>query len=101
MPWSRRKRTEGPRIEPCERSPMPRFSRRLLFIWVLSVALAGVLSAASSVGGALPAPLPLFPADNWWNLDISSAPVDPASASYIAFIGPTRGMHPDFGGNVS
>jgi hypothetical protein len=40
---------------------------------------------------------PLFPADNWWNEDISSAPVDPQSSSFIDFIGRTRGMHPDFG----
>ena len=68
---------------------------------LMSLALTGILSAASTLGGALPGPLPLFPGDNWWNLDISSAPVDPASASYISFIGPTRGMHPDFGGDVS
>jgi hypothetical protein len=67
----------------------------------MSLALMGILSAASTPGGVLPGPLPLFPGDNWWNLDISSAPVDPASAGYISFIGPTRGMHPDFGGNVS
>jgi len=60
-----------------------------------------ILVAASIQGGALPAPLPLFPPDNWWNLDISSAPVDPASASFISFVGSTRGMHPDFGGDVS
>jgi hypothetical protein len=53
-------------------------------------------------GGALPQPLPLFPADNWWNLDISSWPVDPNSSSYIAFInnGGTRRLHPDMGGNA-
>jgi hypothetical protein len=28
-------------------------------------------------GGALPGPLPLFPADNWWNVDISAAPSTP------------------------
>ena len=51
-------------------------------------------------GGALPGPLPLFPADNWWNVDISSAPLDPNSASFINFInnGGTRRLHPDFGG---
>lgn len=47
--------------------------------------------------GALPAPLPLFPADNWWNVDISGAPVDPRSAAFVQFIGPTRRLHPDFG----
>ena len=39
----------------------------------------------------------LFPADNWWNQDISTAPVDPQSNAYIDFIGRTRGAHPDFG----
>ena len=39
----------------------------------------------------------LFPADNWWNLDISRAPVDPGSAAFIAFMGPSKGLHPDFG----
>ena len=54
-------------------------------------------------GGVPPGPLPLFPADNWWNADISSAPVDPSSANFIAFInnGATRRLHPDFGGEAS
>ena len=54
-------------------------------------------------GAALTVPLPLFPSNNWWNLDISLAPVDANSASYIAFInnGGTRRLHPDFGGEVS
>ena len=71
--------------------------RRLLF--VLSF-VAAVSSAAQPVrNGALPPPLPLFPPTNWWNVDVSSAPVDPNSAAFINFIGPTRGMHPDFGGD--
>lgn len=32
-----------------------------------------------------------------WNQDVSSAPVDPNSANYIAFIGSTVTLHPDFG----
>jgi hypothetical protein len=39
----------------------------------------------------------LFPADNWWNQDISNAPVDPRSDSFLDSIGRTRGTHPDFG----
>ncbi len=41
-----------------------------------------------------------FPSDNWWNLDISNAPVDPNSAAYISFVnnGLARRLHPDFGG---
>jgi len=47
----------------------------------------------------------VFPPSNWWNLDISSAPVDPGSAALIDWISgrtpqnPTavRHLHPDFG----
>jgi hypothetical protein len=39
----------------------------------------------------------LFPGSNWWNQDISGAPLDPNSNAYIDFIGRTRGLHPDFG----
>jgi hypothetical protein len=54
-------------------------------------------------GAPPPGPLPLFPADNWWNLDVSAAPVDTSSANYIAFInnGGTRHLRPDFGGEAS
>ena len=53
----------------------------------VTAALGAVVAATSIQGGAFPGPLPLFPRDNWWNLDISTAPVDPASASYITFVG--------------
>jgi hypothetical protein len=39
----------------------------------------------------------LFPADNWWNQDISTAPIDAQSDAFINFIGRTRTLHPDFG----
>src|SRR5512142_1283359 len=54
-------------------------------------------------GAPPPGPLPLFPADNWWNVDVSAAPVDSGSSAYIAFInnGGTRKLHPDFGGEAS
>jgi hypothetical protein len=45
-----------------------------------------------SLGGFVP-----FPADNLWNKDISSSPVDPNSTALINFIGPTVGLHADFG----
>ena len=73
-----------------------------LLVWSLSPAVAQSIPAAVvTQGGPLPTPLPLFPADNWWNLDISSAPVDANSAAFISFIGPTRGLRPDFGGEAS
>lgn len=72
----------------------------LLAFQTSSLSIAWAMNAAR--GGALPQPLPLFPADNWWNLDISSWPVDSNSASFISFInnGGTRRLHPDFGGNA-
>ena len=39
----------------------------------------------------------VFPADNAWNRDVSSEPVDPNSANLIASCGATRSLHPDFG----
>ena len=70
---------------------------------LVSACLLAPLGAAAEVtrGGRLPVPLPLLPPSNWWNLDISAAPLDPGSAGYITFIGPTRQLHPDFGGNSS
>lgn len=79
-------------------------SRYLTRIGSAAALVAGAvvcLAALAERNGPLPTPLPLFPADNWWNLDISQVPVDPRSAAIINFIGATRGMHPDFGGTES
>ncbi|HVT60597.1 MAG TPA: hypothetical protein VHR45_19645 [Thermoanaerobaculia bacterium] len=67
---------------------------------LLLVALGGGPAGAQVVGGALPAPPPLFPPDNWWNVDVSAAPVDAQSAALIGWIGAGRGLHPDFGGDA-
>jgi hypothetical protein len=72
----------------------------LLLLAVLPVAFAQSCPATVPVQGA-PVAAPVFPADNWWNTDISAAPVDASSASYISFIGATRALHPDFGGEES
>jgi hypothetical protein len=37
----------------------------------------------------------IFPANNWWNTDISSYPLDPRSDAYIAAL--SGNLHPDFG----
>src|SRR5262252_8213340 len=50
------------------------------------------LGVGARLNGAVP-----FPADNAWNRDISSAPVDPNSDNLIASIGASIGLHPDFG----
>lgn len=47
----------------------------------------------------------VLPANNWWNVDVSQAPVDPSSDAFIDWISgrtpedpsATRQMHPDFG----
>ena len=52
--------------------------------------------ASLGIGAALNGALS-FPADNAWNTDVSSAPVDPNSDALIASIGLTTGPHADFG----
>jgi hypothetical protein len=39
----------------------------------------------------------LFPSNSWWNQNISNAPVDPQSNTYLNFIDRARPLHPDFG----
>src|SRR6202521_891901 len=53
------------------------------------------LGQSASLNGFVP-----FPADNLWNKDISSAPVDANSAAIINFIGSGIGLHPDFGSGL-
>ena len=75
------------------------------------IAVAGAAQAGTALcpptvptqGAPVRSTAPLFPADNWWNLDIRSAPVDANSAAFIGFInnGGNRKLHPDFGGEES
>ena len=74
-------------------------------------ARTGVLLLAAAAGSAqtmpprleagLPGPA-LRRATNWWNTDVSAAPVDAQSAAFIAYIdnGAPRSLHPDFGGTL-
>ena len=67
--------------------------------WVCSLFVIGFFLAGFAYAGSLPgAPnCPMFPANNVWNADISALPVHSNSANYIANMGPTAGVHPDFG----
>jgi hypothetical protein len=81
------------------------FLTRALTIFVAALSLTALATGAAraqgpTVDGTLPQPLPLFPADNWWNVDVSQAPLDPNSANFIAFIGTNRQLHPDWGGSA-
>ena len=75
--------------------------------------LLASLLAASALVTAAAAPVledslvgrQVFPPGNWWNLDVSAAPLDSNSAAFINFISgrsasnptATRQLHPDFG----
>jgi len=81
--------------------------RMQLHIFLVCFCLSGLVSAqaqscsgmslgwGASLNGFTP-----FPADNAWNQDVSSAPVDPNSANIINFIGATTPLHPDFGAGL-
>jgi hypothetical protein len=85
--------------------------RRGLALALASFAAAGASLAASLTASsaakrhASPAPppheygCPILPANNALNKDISGAPLDPNSASYVASIGLAGHLHPDFGSN--
>lgn len=74
--------------------------RQALLASAVFSAIAGMaFGQGPELAGSLPAPLPLFPADHWWNADISRAPVDPRSDAFIAFIdnGRDRRLRQDWG----
>jgi hypothetical protein len=76
--------------------------------WIVAGALtlgsAVVLAAPPQLSGSLLG-RQVFPPTHWWNQDVSRAPIDPASAAFIAFVSgrtasnptATRRVHPDFG----
>jgi hypothetical protein len=52
-------------------------------------------AGVAAIGGC-----PVFPSSNAWNEDISTLPVDPNSANYMAHMnGGSKNLHPDFGSN--
>lgn len=82
--------------------------------WWWMLALAPAMTGCSNVAGLPAAHTPeaapaaragvpvvggcsMFPADNWWNTDISKYPLDPRSSQYIKSI--PGNLHPDFGHN--
>jgi hypothetical protein len=70
----------------------------------LVLALAAPLARANSARRASPPPpreagCPMFPSSDPLNEDISKLPASPRSARYVASIGLTAHLHPDFGRN--
>ena len=69
---------------------------------LLAVLLVAFSSGAAELLGQLPEPLPLFPWDNFWNQEITWAPVDSDSDWYIQWINTpdTKRLHPGVGHDV-
>ncbi|HUG61449.1 MAG TPA: hypothetical protein VMP03_06370 [Methylomirabilota bacterium] len=69
----------------------------------VALLLAALVSAAPAPASAqTAAKIPgtsctAFPADSWWNADVSGLKVHPKSAAWMANMQPTRNLHPDFG----
>lgn len=68
----------------------------------LVIVIAVILAVVTGMSLAAPAgesalPCAVFPADNIWNVPVNTLPLDPRSADYIARIGATAHVHPDFG----
>lgn len=78
--------------------------RSRLSVLAAVLALSVVLLRADAVLiGTLPS-RQVFPEDNWWNQDVTAAPVDPQSSAIIDWISgrnsnpsAIRRLHPDFG----
>lgn len=77
-----------------------------MLVGALGLASCGTTEPAVSDDVTLNEPMDrLFPADNWWNRDVSQAPVDPASQAIIDWIcdrpsssdSCSADLHPDFG----
>jgi hypothetical protein len=56
--------------------------------------------AAQASSSASLTACPTFPADNIWHADVSHLPVLAGSAAYVASIGTTAHVHPDFGSGL-
>ena len=59
----------------------------------LTIGLSGLAQAAPPTFAGCP----LFPPDNVWNAPVDALPKHPNSDAYIATMGASTGLHPDFG----
>ncbi|HKD16741.1 MAG TPA: S-layer homology domain-containing protein [Thermoanaerobaculia bacterium] len=68
---------------------------------LLFAAVSSSQTMTPRLEGGLPGPDLRLPT-NWWNTDVSAAPVDAGSDAFIAYInnGSPRPLHPDFGGTL-
>ena len=90
-------RSKGMRITACILSGMVLVFSLSLANVILRQATARAMSSynTNTIGGC-----PVFPSSNIWNYDISRLPVAANSANYVAAIGLTSHLHPDFGAGL-
>jgi len=71
-------------------------------IWPPEAAAVLTVQMAPRLEASVPGPPPLFPPTNWWNTEISAAPVDAGSSAFIGYVnqGGVKHLHPDFGGSA-
>ena len=62
-----------------------------------SAVAEGALGPAPAASPTAAGPCTIFPADNVWHADVSKLPVHRDSAAWVASIGATAKVHPDFG----
>lgn len=75
-------------------------TRRFAFLFLLAACSSASSPTDDSGSSSQPASLAgrrFFPADNAWNRDVSTDPVDPNSNVLIATCGANAALHPDFG----
>jgi hypothetical protein len=66
--------------------------------WVAGLASSGAASAGTSTAPGAVGGCDVFPANNWWNADVSGLPVHPRSAQWLSHMSTSgRRLHPDFG----
>ena len=73
---------------------MPRSARWAGFCAIALLAVTTTVRAAAVLLESLNG-RQVFPVNNWWNLDVSLAPVDPRSAQFIAWISGRTGGNTD------
>lgn len=74
--------------------------RKMRFIRMLPLLLAGTGAPAATLESADLSGIALFPADNPWHWDISKLPAHPNSANLVASVGNSTSLHPDFGSQL-
>jgi hypothetical protein len=79
----------------------PRLAATLTAVLLASSALLSVSTAAAPGRSTVAQRCEIFPASNPLNREIAHAPVNRNSARYIASIGASLHLHPDFGTNPS